>query len=294
MFCKICNFKAKSNQQLVKHIAYKHNLKAKEYYDQYLKSPTEGSCVVCSSPTTWQALSTGYSKCCPSRKCSGTYHRKELKKNPKKLQQFKDKVSKNMEDIWEQRESTGEKQIITKKAGATIVENNKLLTPEELKQRYGWMNKLPPKEKSKKVKEILDKSLRKWWKEASNSRKEQLYSDRLLTRIKNGTATDPDLITEKEAYYRIVRLLTAETYRKYKEKINPNNLPHGRGNSGYQLDHKFSISQGFKHDIPPKIMASLVNLEMLPSHINNSKNYKCSITKEKLLEDYYGNESAIG
>lgn len=53
----------------------------------------------------------------------------------------------------------------------------------------------------------------------------------------------------------------------------------------YHIDHKFSIREGFEENIPPEIIGSLKNLEMIPGRKNCSKNSKCSITKEELLND---------
>lgn len=94
-------------------------------------------------------------------------------------------------------------------------------------------------------------------------------------------------IEDIEKYYeyrKLVTSLTNITYRKYKKIINPNNYK--RSHTDYQLDHKFSILQGFKNNISPKIISSYVNLEMLTAYENESKQDKCSITKEQLLEMY--------
>lgn len=55
----------------------------------------------------------------------------------------------------------------------------------------------------------------------------------------------------------------------------------------YQLDHKFSIAQGFLHNIPPYIIGHISNLEMLPAKQNNSKGASCSVTKEALFEGFF-------
>lgn len=60
-----------------------------------------------------------------------------------------------------------------------------------------------------------------------------------------------------------------------------------RGVSGidgaYHLDHKYSISEGFKNNIKPQIIADLNNLEFIPWEENVKKRTKCSITKEELI-----------
>jgi len=51
----------------------------------------------------------------------------------------------------------------------------------------------------------------------------------------------------------------------------------------YHLDHKFSIYEGFKQDIDPKILAHHKNLEVIPIKLNLKKGSKSSITLQELL-----------
>lgn len=88
-------------------------------------------------------------------------------------------------------------------------------------------------------------------------------------------------IKKIELYMKQVRTLTAKTYRKYKDVINPLNLPNGKHD--YHIDHKYSLCEGFKNNVPPKIISAKENLQMLYYIDNLSKNNKCSITLEELL-----------
>jgi hypothetical protein len=88
-------------------------------------------------------------------------------------------------------------------------------------------------------------------------------------------------ISKWRKYDKIVRALTARNYRTYKETINPNNLPIGRGK--YHLDHRFSISEGYKKNIPPHIIGAKENLEVITESENCSKQEKCSITYDELI-----------
>ena len=60
-----------------------------------------------------------------------------------------------------------------------------------------------------------------------------------------------------------------------------------RGPSGvdgaYNLDHKYSILEGFKNNIKPEFIASLNNLVFIPWRDNVVKRTKCSISKEELI-----------
>jgi len=80
-------------------------------------------------------------------------------------------------------------------------------------------------------------------------------------------------------------------FKKYRRKVyywtSKNDLTQlenhdKRGRFGYHLDHKYSITEGFKNKVPPKIIGSIDNLEFICYTDNLSKGTKCSITLEKL------------
>lgn len=55
-------------------------------------------------------------------------------------------------------------------------------------------------------------------------------------------------------------------------------------NGAYQLDHKYSILEGFKNGIDPKIISNIKNLEFIPWEINLKKGDKCSIILTDLIK----------
>lgn len=82
-------------------------------------------------------------------------------------------------------------------------------------------------------------------------------------------------------------------FKKYRRKVyywtSKNDLTQlenheKRALLGYHLDHKYSVTEGFKNHVPPKIIGSIYNLEFIPYNLNTSKGTKCSITLEKLNE----------
>lgn len=77
--------------------------------------------------------------------------------------------------------------------------------------------------------------------------------------------------------------ITNKSYRKFKNIINPLDLPRSRV---IHLDHKFSISDGFKNGILPEIMGHYTNLQMLQSHENRKKWNNSSITLEQLISSF--------
>lgn len=85
----------------------------------------------------------------------------------------------------------------------------------------------------------------------------------------------------------------ADAFDLYKRKVwaetNRNDLTilenySKRGRTGYHLDHKYSIWQGFTNNVSPEIIGHIKNLEMLPYQENLSKFNKCSITLQQLIE----------
>jgi len=83
-----------------------------------------------------------------------------------------------------------------------------------------------------------------------------------------------------EQYIHNVYKLTERTLKKHKIE----NL-HLRGiKFNYDLDHNYSIYDGFMNDIDPKIISHWKNLRVIPSSENRSKGNKSTITLNNLLQ----------
>jgi hypothetical protein len=100
--------------------------------------------------------------------------------------------------------------------------------------------------------------------------------------INSGLKKDPATIDELEYYYKTVKNYTSKSFRKYKH-ILCKTFP--RSNN-YHLDHIYSICEGYKNKIDPKIIGSITNLQILPHTVNKQKNAQSWITIERLLELY--------
>ncbi len=71
----------------------------------------------------------------------------------------------------------------------------------------------------------------------------------------------------------------------------------GNNLSGCSRDHLYSINDGFKNNVDPKIMSHPINCKIIPHRINQSKNKKSDITLTELLEKiklFEGMELATG
>jgi len=92
-----------------------------------------------------------------------------------------------------------------------------------------------------------------------------------------------DELNDIVKYKRQVRALTAKTYKKYKSEINPDNLPIGRGK--FHIDHKFSLHEGYKNDVDVRVMSAKENLQILSQHENLSKQQRCDIELNELIQN---------
>ena len=95
------------------------------------------------------------------------------------------------------------------------------------------------------------------------------------------SATPKELKSAWELYREKVENITTQNWKKHHNRINPNNLPRGQE---YELDHKFSKTEGFLNNVPPEVIGHYANLELIPKHKNRSKRTKCSITLTELYE----------
>lgn len=115
-------------------------------------------------------------------------------------------------------------------------------------------------------------------------RPKSVYESQTQTKVDRGLAVAKEDLTEFEVYKQTVTNLTRESWLKWESTINPNELPRGKE---YELDHKFSIMQGFIEGISAQIIAHPANLEIVSQKYNRTKNKKCSVTIDQLLESVH-------
>ena len=94
----------------------------------------------------------------------------------------------------------------------------------------------------------------------------------------------PDSLQDDDEFIKYRREVWRYTYYSVKEnKSKIKNIE--KRSKKFHLDHKFSIAEGYRHDIDPMIIAHWKNLEILSEFDNISKHDKCSITLEELLNE---------
>lgn len=97
-----------------------------------------------------------------------------------------------------------------------------------------------------------------------------------------------DFYKKKDAVY----LSKYDKYKKqvarytYKSLVNNGDIVKNSNKKvigdNLDLDHKFSMTEGFKNNIPPKVIGNWRNLEYIPLLENRSKGGKCSISLEEI------------
>lgn len=105
----------------------------------------------------------------------------------------------------------------------------------------------------------------------------------LETKISKGMIRDPKDIPEYENYCNKVWYTTERNFLRYNNIINPTNLKRGYE---YNLDHVFSIQEGFNNKIDAKIIGHYTNLRLIPALDNRIKHSKCDKTFEQLINDF--------
>lgn len=106
-------------------------------------------------------------------------------------------------------------------------------------------------------------------------------------------------LSEYQIYVYNVWAITKEQLKKFGCLINSELLKENKiideWKEKWSIDHKFSISEGFKKKISPEIIGSIINLNIIKFSENSSKQSKCSLSLEKLIKDYnnFTNENQI-
>jgi hypothetical protein len=99
--------------------------------------------------------------------------------------------------------------------------------------------------------------------------------DYMQTEEYRATKRNPDT-SEYKKYRNRVQVLTKHTYNKFKNEINPNNLPITRAgiDGGYQVDHIYSVRVGFDNHVSEEFLAKKENLRVITWQKNLERNRK--------------------
>lgn len=109
------------------------------------------------------------------------------------------------------------------------------------------------------------------------------YETRTATKIKNGSIIDPNLKPEFASYTCEVWKHTRTSYRKFRDLIKHSERERSRD---WHLDHIFSIYDGFRSNVDPKVIGHYSNLQLISRNENITKNTQSWKSLDQLVEDY--------
>jgi hypothetical protein len=170
-----------------------------------------------------------------------------------------------------------------------------LRTPEIQKKRENSIregfktgrikSKIWSQEESAKRYEKIKKSIIKKYGVHSTLLLPEIRNKQYITKCNTGIITPKEKRSLRSIYYAEVKKITTANWIKYFDKINPERL----NRSEWNLDHIFSIQEGFRQSIPPYVIGHWTNLQMLRPNENYSKGKRCDKTQEQLFKDFFNN-----
>lgn len=298
--CKICNKNFENFVGLSGHISRGHKISIKEYYDSYIKNGNDGICEICGKETSFLGIRGYLRYCCV--KCAEANSETSVKRKSTNLKKYgyyshakskdvQNKIKQTMKERYGaqyplqslQIKNKMKNSLINKYGGYTLQSNEliKKVKNTNLK-KYGVENPFQSEDIKLKIKETC---LEKYGVENPSQ------NDEIIQKIKKSRVENGDWISDKDRdeydlYQKQVRFFTEKSLKdKYSiydlEKRSLCGI-----DDGYQVDHKYSISKGFQHNIPPEIIGCKSNLELVPWLSNTKKHNKCSITQEELIQLY--------
>lgn len=122
-----------------------------------------------------------------------------------------------------------------------------------------------------------------------NGSLEKRIAQTLKTKREIGLCVPEDQVTEYQKYRSLVSAITNKQPIHLLENIEK------RGSietGGWHLDHIYSVKAGFINTIPPEIIGHILNLRVIPGHLNVKKQDRCDIDIDELTEKYQASISA--
>lgn len=92
-------------------------------------------------------------------------------------------------------------------------------------------------------------------------------------------------LPDRELYYETVIAITNKQLYHFGVKKFGNLWWERRGRTDHHIDHMYSIKKGFENNVPPYIIGSIHNLDLIPYKENLKKQYSCTITIDEILNE---------
>lgn len=317
-YCAICNEKFETKKRLSCHCLRCHEITSKEYYNKFLKKPSEGYCTHpnCDKETNFKNFVFGYSLYC-SAKCRDT---SSLRYN-KILETKKEKYGEDMSAIYEKQKNTVEnwsderKEEYSKnlsngilaahKNDPTIVERivaTRKITCPDFAERcsIGQLNRTPEQIIEANIKreqfclehygvryilcvpEIKENNIAHWTTEKRNSANAKATATKYL--LGQYTLKTDIKRINKEKYKNRVRKLSEQNAKLYFTQDQLLQRKRAGLEDGMHLDHIVSLEDCYKNNVPEEIASHISNLRLVSWYYNVSKNSKSDMLIEELYE----------
>jgi hypothetical protein len=227
-------------------------------------------CFYCGKQANWISVNTKIARCTEKiTQCSGFIEKAENSRKQRTTAEDRIKHMKKMSE-------SGNKKLKELHADSEWVRAKGEKISKKVKERgghYGNNNPMFNKSHTDLAKKLQTEKARK--------RNPESYKQASDTKIKLGLAIPKESKSQWELYQEQVTNYTNLSWKHHHNLINPNNLIRG---DLYELDHKFSKTEGFIQGIPPEVIGHYANLELLPKQANRTKRTKCSISIHELYE----------
>ena len=276
------------------------------FHDLYEK---DLKCPMCDKNKKFYTFTSGYNLCC-SQSCASKYQQKFLISKEQKEIIYKQRTENNRNKPEDVKQAEIDKRIkttkerygedafseISKRAHQTKIKNGNYIPPWTiLKNTNPLLWEEMHFRAAQTMKDNIDENGNNHYDRVHLMKLNDIdengnnhYERRTINNYESGLWVSPEDKDDLSHY----RVKVSKVMYKYKDDIKKldNFEKRGHANKGmYHLDHKFSIVEGFKQNIPPYIIGHINNLEMLIGRNNLVKNRKCSIDKDVLIDSILGN-----
>jgi len=137
--CQICNEKI-YKKHLVQYHTKKHNISHKDYYDKYLKKPSDGICPVCGKETKFYSIWKGYCEHC-STTCSSLDPNVKNKLQQTNLNKYGtiNGFNTKLTGIHKQEQPRKSLKESREEQYQIFMQENNCIKREDVLEKYGWM-----------------------------------------------------------------------------------------------------------------------------------------------------------
>ena len=227
----------------------------------------------CNKKSSFISFKKGYKQYC-SNKCANNSTTSKKKFRQTKLEKYGSETYNNSDKM---HKSKSEKDSYGLSGYYKQKESTKITNLEKYGVEYVLQSTIvKTKSKATKLKLYDDVNYNNIELRKQNNLIKYGVDEYVKTKVTKGIIKSDNDLALLEIYKKEVAKVT------YKQNIELLDNFELRGKSNisgtYQLDHKFSIAEGFEQSILPLYIGNIYNLEMIPSLENASKGKKCSIT----------------